>query len=100
MYASSPITIRKAWEYETFLLNVRLPGSLDIASARRVPPNVEVMKTKMMLAVTGMMPALWNRCGKAIIAGPQQLFVINANDPMVLIVWIDVGSQAWGQLLV
>jgi hypothetical protein len=74
--------IRKAREYETFLLNVRLPGSLDIVSARRVLDKVDIMNMRAMVAVTGMMPACWNRSGKAPIAGPLHVLAISAKEPM------------------
>jgi len=93
MYASSPIMIRKALEYDRLLSNFLFPGSLEMASARRVLDNVDMMKMIAMLAITGMMPATWNRWGNATIAGPQQLLVINAIDPMLPMDLIDVGSQ-------
>jgi hypothetical protein len=82
MYASSPITIRKAWEYETCLLNLRFSGSLDIVSARRVLDKVDIINMRAMVAVTGMMPACWNRSGKAPIAGPLHVLAISAKEPM------------------
>ena len=57
------------------------PGMLAMASDINVPTNDDPKNVAAMAVTTGTTPAVWNRCGRPIMAGPEMLLLINAKLP-------------------